>query len=60
MARTRSETFRIGAGVYDGTADFILNYIRQQRCGYNPFLQDTCHAHDGMIVDHPTLSRHCH
>ena len=54
--RTKSETFRIGAGVYDGTADFILNYIRQQRCGYNPFLKDTCHLHDGMIVDHPTLS----
>ncbi len=54
--RTRSETFRIGAGVYEGTADFILNYIRQQRCGYNPFLRDSCHVHDGMIVDHPTLS----
>ncbi len=54
--RTRSETFRIGAGVYDGTADFILNYIRQQRCGYNPFLADSCHTYDGMIVDHPTLS----
>jgi len=53
---TRSETFRVGAGVYDGTADFILNYIRQQRCGYNPFLADSCHSHDGMIVDHPTLS----
>ncbi|MBE0677301.1 MAG: glycoside hydrolase family 9 protein, partial [Bacteroidales bacterium] len=53
---TRSETFRIGAGVYDGTADFILNYIRQQRCGYNPFLADSCHTHDGMIVDHPTLT----
>ena len=53
---TRSETFRIGAGVYDGTADFILNYIRAQRCGYNPFLADTCHRYDGMIVDHPTLS----
>lgn len=53
---TRSETFRVGAGVYDGTADFILHYIRQQRCGYNPFLKDTCHVHDGMIVDHPALS----
>ena len=54
--RTKSETFRIGDNVYDGTADFILNYIRQQRCGYNPFLADTCHRYDGMIVDHPTLS----
>ena len=32
-SRTKSETFRLGANVYDGTADFILNYIRQQRCG---------------------------
>lgn len=54
--RTKSETFRIGSNVYDGTADFLLNYIRQQRCGYNPFLADTCHRYDGMIVDHPTLS----
>ncbi len=54
--RTKSETFRIGGNVYDGSADFILNYIRQQRCGYNPFLADSCHQHDGMIVDHPTLS----
>jgi endoglucanase len=52
----RSETFRISAGVYDGTADFILEYIRQQRCGYNPFLADSCHTHDGVIVDHPKLS----
>jgi peptidoglycan/xylan/chitin deacetylase (PgdA/CDA1 family) len=53
---TRSETFRIGSGVYAGTADFLLNYVRQQRCGYNPFLADSCHTHDGMIVDHPTLT----
>ena len=53
---TRSDTFRIGSGVYDGTADFILNYVRQQRCGYNPVLADSCHVHDGIIVDHPTLS----
>ena len=54
--KIRSETFRISAGVYDGTADFLLQYIREQRCGYNPFLADSCHTHDGMIVDHPTLS----
>ena len=53
---TRSETFRIDASVYDGAADYILKYIRAQRCGYNPFLADLCHAHDGIIVDHPTLS----
>jgi endoglucanase len=49
-----SPNFIINAHVYDGTADFILNYLRQQRCGYNPFLKDSCHTHDGIIVDHPT------
>jgi peptidoglycan/xylan/chitin deacetylase (PgdA/CDA1 family) len=49
-----SPSFRIGDDVYSGTADFILNYMRQQRCGFNPFLNDSCHTHDGIIVDHPT------
>ncbi len=49
-----SPTFPINVNVYNGTADFALNYMRQQRCGYNPFLQDTCHQHDGYIVYHPT------
>jgi peptidoglycan/xylan/chitin deacetylase (PgdA/CDA1 family) len=53
---TRSPDFRINADVYAGTADFILNYLRQQRCGYNPFLKDSCHTHDGIMIDHPTQS----
>lgn len=56
VGKTESSAFRIDADVYKGTADFILNYIRQQRCGYNPFLADSCHTHDGIIVDHPTKS----
>ena len=28
--------------------------MRQQRCGYNPFLKDSCHLHDGIIVLDPT------
>lgn len=50
----KSPVFRINNSVYDGTADFILTYMRQQRCGYNPFLKDSCHTHDGFIVDHPS------
>ena len=42
-----SPIFPIGTGVYDGTADFVLNYMRQQRCGYNPFLRESCHTKDG-------------
>ena len=29
-------------------------YMRQQRSGYNPFLRDSVHKRDGIIVDHPT------
>ncbi len=39
-----SPSFRISTEVYKGTADFILNYMRQQRCGYNPYLNDSCHT----------------
>ena len=49
-----SPHFPINVHVYDGTADFLLKYMRQQRCGYNPFLKDSCHVHDGYIVYHPT------
>ena len=49
----RSPQFTIAADVYDGAADFLLNYMRQQRCGYNPFLRDSCHTRDGFIVDFP-------
>lgn len=50
----RSDPFRIDSDVYDGASDYVLRYMRQQRCGYNPYLADSCHTHDGFIVDHPT------
>ena len=56
MDDAESPVFKIGAHVYDGAADYLLNYMRQQRCGYNPYLKDSCHIHDGFIVDHPTRS----
>jgi peptidoglycan/xylan/chitin deacetylase (PgdA/CDA1 family) len=45
-----SPEFRIGADVYDGTADFLLNYMRQQRSGYNPYVKDSCHTNDGYEI----------
>lgn len=54
LGDVRSPNFRIAGDVYEGTADFLMNYMRQQRCGYNPYLKDSCHLHDGIIVDHPT------
>lgn len=48
----RSPVFPINNHIYDGTADFILQYMRQQRTKYNPFLNDSCHTEDGFIVYH--------
>lgn len=51
----KSPLFKISKDVYNGTTDFLLKYMRQQQCGYNPFLKDSCHIHDGFIIYHPTL-----
>ncbi len=40
----------IGDDVYNGSADFALRYMRQQRCGFNPFLKDSCHSYDGYSL----------
>jgi len=53
---TKSPVFRIGADVYDGIADYLLIYMRQQRCGDNPYNDTLCHQHDGYIIYHPTKS----
>lgn len=47
---TASPVFEIGDDVYKGTADFCLRYMRQQRSGFNPFLKDSCHTHDGYAL----------
>ena len=52
----KSPVFKISASAYDGLADYLLVYMRQQRCGYNPYNDTLCHQHDGYIVDHPTRS----
>lgn len=52
----KSPNFRIAPDVYDGLADYLLRYMRQQRCGDNPYTGKLCHQHDGFIVDHPTRS----
>jgi len=46
----RSPVFRIHQDVFKGAADFCLRYMRQQRTGFNPFLKDSCHTHDGFVL----------
>jgi endoglucanase len=48
-----SPVFTIDRSVYDGAADFCLRYMRQQRSGFNPYLQDSCHTHDGYTLYAP-------
>lgn len=45
-----SPTIFINKNIYLGSADFLLNYMRQQRCGYNPSLNALCHQDDGFEV----------
>ena len=48
-----SPEFLINEDAYKGAADFCLRYMRQQRSGFNPFLKDSCHTHDGYTMYGP-------
>src|SRR5690606_3087188 len=49
----RSRTVRVDARAYQGAADTLLAYMRQQRSGFNPYFRDSVHKLDGIIVDDP-------
>jgi peptidoglycan/xylan/chitin deacetylase (PgdA/CDA1 family) len=49
----QSPEFKINNSVYKGAAEFCLRYMRQQRSGFNPFLKDSCHTHDGYTLYGP-------
>lgn len=46
-----SPAIRIDPHAYDGAADTLLYYMREQRSGYNPFFRTTVHTKDGIVVD---------
>lgn len=48
---TRSREFHIGD--YPGYHEDLLFFMRQQRCGYNPFLDVVCHKSDGRAFYAP-------
>ncbi|MDR2126304.1 MAG: glycoside hydrolase family 9 protein [Prevotellaceae bacterium] len=51
----KSRYFRIGYNLYSGASDFLLRYMRQQRCGFNPYINEKCHQNDGFVIYHPAL-----
>ena len=46
-----SRELRIDPHAYDGGADTLLNYMREQRSGWNPVIGDSVHTHDGYVID---------
>jgi len=52
-SQTLSREFKISDDVYNGYVENILEYIRQQRCGYNPFTDEVCHKKDGRTMYGP-------
>ena len=53
MAQGASLAFSVNNHVYEKTPAIILEYLRQQRCGYNPFLDQVCHRTDGRTMYGP-------
>ena len=50
---TRSVEFAIGRQTGRDLADELLDFMRQQRCGYNPYVDAVCHAFDGRTAYGP-------
>ncbi|NNE45517.1 MAG: glycoside hydrolase family 9 [Rhodothermales bacterium] len=49
----RSPEFGIGREAYGRSHEDLLTFMRQQRCGYNPFLDRYCHQKDGRTFYGP-------
>lgn len=52
-SKARSAEFSISKTSYAGQAEPLLAFMRQQRCGYNPFLDMVCHQRDGRSMYGP-------
>ena len=57
VGNIQSPIFKIGNDIYAQAANIPLQYMRQQRCGFNPFLKDSCHVYDGISVADPDSAR---
>ena len=53
LGDTRSLPFRIDAKSERALSDELLEFMRQQRCGYNPWLDAVCHPFDGRTAYGP-------
>ena len=53
VGSTRSQPFVIAFNAYRDVPDQLLEFMRQQRCGYNPFVDAVCHSFDGRTAFGP-------
>ncbi|EEF59667.1 glycoside hydrolase family 9 protein [Pedosphaera parvula] len=53
MGDAKSQPFSIAANTFGELPDELLEFMRQQRCGYNPFLDVVCHRMDGRTAFGP-------
>src|SRR5688500_18436656 len=53
VGAARSGTFNIKESLYADFPDQLLEFMRQQRCGYNPFVDAVCHSFDGRTAFGP-------
>lgn len=51
--KSESPSFSIGKNSYHNYQEDLLVFMRQQRCGYNPFFNQTCHEKDGRAMGGP-------
>jgi endoglucanase len=49
----RSSEFTIKQTAYAEIPDQLLDFMRQQRCGYNPYVDASCHTLDGRTAYGP-------
>jgi endoglucanase len=52
-SQSTSPAFSIGKNSYPSYHEDLIGFMRQQRCGYNPFFNNTCHEKDGRAMDGP-------
>lgn len=53
LGDAKSFPFVIGKHASAALPDQLLEFMRQQRCGYNPWLGTNCHQHDGRTAYGP-------
>src|SRR5262249_3127973 len=53
LGAAESPPFTIAANIYAELPDQLLDFMRQQRCGYNPWFDVVCHPFDGRSAYGP-------